>query len=211
MFRLVFHLSADADQPIPLPDAHPLTLGRGDDAAIRLEHATVSRQHARLIPGPDGVWTIEDLRSSNGVRLNGVRLKGTEPLKPGDRLAFGDVAATFRRATPAEQAEDDAHDAAAEPAVGRTFATRYRLQAAVGGTYEYEGFRALDLGHEDRPVALKIFRPGAVEAGGGFGAMAERFAALQAAPAQPNLDTLLDSPVGATPVTSWPAGRTAIR
>ncbi len=192
MFRLVFHLSAEADQPIPLPDAHPLTLGRGDDAAIRLEHATVSRLHARLTPGPNGTWTIEDLRSSNGVRLNGVRLKRAEPLKPGDRLAFGDVTATFRHATPAERAEDDAHDAAAEPAVGRTFATRYRIQATAGGTHEYDGFRAVDLGHEDRPVALKIFRPGAVEAGGGFGAMATRFEAVQAAPAQPNLDVLLD-------------------
>ena len=193
MFRLVFHLSAEAEQPIPLPEAGALTLGRGEDAAIRLEHATVSRLHARLTPGPDGVWTIEDLGSSNGVRLNGgARLKRVEPLKPGDRLAFGDVAATFRHATPAEQAEDAARDAAAEPAVGRTFATRYRIQATAGGTHEYDGFRALDLSHENRPVALKIFRPGAVEAGGGFRAMAERFDAFQATPAQPNLDVLLD-------------------
>lgn len=192
MFRLVFHLSGEIDQPIPLPDAQTLTLGRGEDNAIRLEHATVSRHHARLRVGPDGAWLIEDLQSSNGVRLNGARIKRAAPLKDGDRIIFGNVAATFRQATPREQTEDAARDEAAAPAVGRTFAARYRLRRADGGTPEYDGYRALDLGHEERPVSVRIFRPGAVEAAGGFAAMAARYAAIQAAPAQPNLAVLLD-------------------
>lgn len=61
-----------------------LLIGRHPDCAIVLEAASVSRQHAALVVGPEGV-TIEDLRSRNGTTVNDVRLAGLR------RLAHGDV------------------------------------------------------------------------------------------------------------------------
>ena len=192
MFRLVFHLSGNLDHPVPLPETSALTLGRGDDVSIRLEHATISRQHARLNPAPDGAWSIEDLQSRNGIRLNGVPLPRPQPLAAGDRVIFGDLEATFRAAPPEERAADAARDAESDPAVGCTFAARYRLRALHTETAESVGYRAADLALDPRPVAVHVFRPGIVEAAGGFEAMKARYDAVRAAPAHPNLATPLD-------------------
>jgi serine/threonine protein kinase len=51
----------------------------------------VSRQHAKLIPAPDGTWTIVDLGTENGITVNGrdVPSRGSVPLSPGDRIHLG--------------------------------------------------------------------------------------------------------------------------
>jgi pSer/pThr/pTyr-binding forkhead associated (FHA) protein len=51
----------------------------------------VSRQHAKLIPAPDGTWTIVDLGTENGITVNGrdVPSRGSVPLNPGDRVHLG--------------------------------------------------------------------------------------------------------------------------
>jgi serine/threonine protein kinase len=51
----------------------------------------VSRQHAKLIPAPDGTWTIVDLGTENGITVNGrdVPARGSVPLNPGDRIHLG--------------------------------------------------------------------------------------------------------------------------
>ena len=51
----------------------------------------VSRQHAKLVPAPDGAWTVVDLGSDNGIVVNGrdVRSGDTVPLRPGDRIHLG--------------------------------------------------------------------------------------------------------------------------
>ena len=51
------------------------TIGRSRDCAIVLEDAGVSRHHAELRPDDDG-WIVEDLGSTNGVLLNGRRIRG---------------------------------------------------------------------------------------------------------------------------------------
>ena len=53
----------------------PLVLGSADDAGLRLTDATVSRRHASLEPGPQGVW-VKDLGSKNGTFLAGTRVEG---------------------------------------------------------------------------------------------------------------------------------------
>ena len=51
----------------------------------------VSRQHAKLIPAPDGTWTIVDLGTENGITVNGrdVPSRGSVPLNPGDHVHLG--------------------------------------------------------------------------------------------------------------------------
>jgi DNA-binding winged helix-turn-helix (wHTH) protein len=72
------------------------TLGRGPEAAIFLDHATVSRLHARVVVGgPDGPL-VEDLGSKNGTWLRGRRIEAAERLADGDEVRIGSVPLTFR-------------------------------------------------------------------------------------------------------------------
>jgi hypothetical protein len=50
----------------------------------------VSRRHAKLVPAPDGTWTVVDL-SANGISVNGrdVPSGDSVPLRPGDRINLG--------------------------------------------------------------------------------------------------------------------------
>jgi pSer/pThr/pTyr-binding forkhead associated (FHA) protein len=52
---------------------------------------SVSRRHAKLIPAPDGAWTIVDLGATNGITVNGrdVPSEGSVSLRPGDRIHLG--------------------------------------------------------------------------------------------------------------------------
>lgn len=50
-----------------------VSIGRGDDNVLVLESSNVSRNHCQLI-FENGNWQIEDLGSTNGVELDGVRV-----------------------------------------------------------------------------------------------------------------------------------------
>jgi DNA-binding winged helix-turn-helix (wHTH) protein len=61
----------------------PLLIGRGEDCEIVIPDRKISRQHARLVPGPNGI-SLEDLNSKNGTHHNGSPLKGSIHLADGD-------------------------------------------------------------------------------------------------------------------------------
>ncbi len=63
-------------------------IGRASDCSIRLTAADSSRHHARILRGEDGLYTLHDLKSHNGTRVDGVRID-EHVLKPGDRVAIG--------------------------------------------------------------------------------------------------------------------------
>ena len=63
-------------------------IGRADDCHITLFDPSVSRQHARIIVD-DRCAIIEDLRSRNGCRVNGVKISGVVELSEGDRIRIG--------------------------------------------------------------------------------------------------------------------------
>src|ERR1019366_4843126 len=63
-------------------------LGRSPECHVTLEDPLVSRQHARIVIGDEGA-VCEDLKSRNGVRINGLALKGPTKLKDGDRVRIG--------------------------------------------------------------------------------------------------------------------------
>jgi hypothetical protein len=70
-------------------------LGRSRDCDVVLADANVSRRHAEVRPGAAGTWTIADLGSTNGVRINGRQIAGTEPLAAGDRIVLGTAEIAF--------------------------------------------------------------------------------------------------------------------
>jgi hypothetical protein len=68
-------------------------IGRSKDAECVLRDPNVSRHHAELQRSPNGDWTIADLGSTNGVKVNGRRVASTR-LAPGDQVTLGTT--TFR-------------------------------------------------------------------------------------------------------------------
>src|SRR5262249_30059559 len=74
-------------------DAERSTIGRSRDADCVLRDPNVSRHHAELRRSRDGDWTIADLGSTNGVKVNGRRV-GSTRLKSGDQVTLG--TSTFR-------------------------------------------------------------------------------------------------------------------
>ncbi|HWE81690.1 MAG TPA: DUF3662 and FHA domain-containing protein [Gaiellaceae bacterium] len=53
---------------------HPMVIGRSKDCDIRVVDPNVSRRHAEVRPTADG-YTVVDLDSTNGIEVNGKRLK----------------------------------------------------------------------------------------------------------------------------------------
>jgi DNA-binding winged helix-turn-helix (wHTH) protein len=69
-------------------------IGRDHKATVRIQAASVSRLHARIVVA-GGAATLEDLGSKNGTFLRGQRLRSAAALSDGDDLVFGSVAARF--------------------------------------------------------------------------------------------------------------------
>ena len=73
----------------------PLTLGRGGPNDIELRgDEFASARHARVEPRRDGVW-IEDIGSTNGTFVNGVRLSRPRKLSAGDLVRVGETDLRF--------------------------------------------------------------------------------------------------------------------
>ncbi|MBX3155582.1 MAG: FHA domain-containing protein [Deltaproteobacteria bacterium] len=86
---------------LPPPEA-VVVIGRGDEADWVILDEDVSRAHAEVARGWDGI-TLRDLGSKNGTELGGRRLADGEvaQLRDGDTIDLGDVSLTFH--DPAEQ------------------------------------------------------------------------------------------------------------
>jgi pSer/pThr/pTyr-binding forkhead associated (FHA) protein len=65
-----------------------MTVGRAPEAGLRLDSRFVSRRHCQLITTADQT-IIEDLGSSNGLRVNGRRHR-VHQLVAGDKVEIGD-------------------------------------------------------------------------------------------------------------------------
>ncbi len=74
-------------------DDETATIGRDASNKIRLRDAEVSRRHAEIRRGVDG-RTLVDLESSNGVYVNGRRVK-TRRLLNGDQIQIGKTVLLF--------------------------------------------------------------------------------------------------------------------
>jgi putative nucleotidyltransferase with HDIG domain len=79
--------------------AELLRVGRLDPLEVVLDDASVSRYHAEIRLTDRG-WRLRDLGSTNGTRLNGVRLgNGQWPLRLRDLVQFGEVAVVVEALT----------------------------------------------------------------------------------------------------------------
>jgi hypothetical protein len=75
-------------------DGPRATIGRSKEVECVLRDPNVSRRHAELTRSAAGDWTIADLGSTNGVKVNGRRVASTR-LSPGDRVTVGTTTFQF--------------------------------------------------------------------------------------------------------------------
>jgi len=96
--RLVVVTSPDLDEGQDFElDSAQLTIGRGgqNDIAIGTDEYASAR-HARFEPRQDGVW-VQDLGSTNGTYLNGMRLEHPRRLTEGDIVRVGETDLRFEQ------------------------------------------------------------------------------------------------------------------
>jgi DNA-binding winged helix-turn-helix (wHTH) protein len=90
-FRLFY-----GDREISLDPGREYLLGRQRDADVWVDHRSVSRRHAVLRVGPDGV-TVEDCGSRNGTFVGTEKVVDSAVLHDRDTLYLGSVPLLFRR------------------------------------------------------------------------------------------------------------------
>jgi FHA domain-containing protein len=84
----------DAGEVVTI-DSHALRVGRGGDNDLSVEgDEYASSHHARFEPRRDGVY-VEDVGSTNGTFVNGIRLTRERRLAPGDVVRIGETDLRF--------------------------------------------------------------------------------------------------------------------
>ena len=79
-------LPLNGDPPIPLTKSR-FVIGRGNGCDLQVQDQSVSSRHCELrFDGED--WTLVDLNSRNGVRVNGEPIQ-SKSLEPGDTIIIG--------------------------------------------------------------------------------------------------------------------------
>ncbi len=73
----------------PFPERVSVGRARSCDVVLRIPQ--VSKLHAHFLFDPKGRLLVRDQRSANGTRVNGRRLRPSDPctVKSGDQVAFG--------------------------------------------------------------------------------------------------------------------------
>jgi hypothetical protein len=74
----------------------PILIGRGADAAIRLDDDYVSTRHARIASSGDQ-WFVEDLGSTNGTYIGSARLTQPTTLTVGTQVRIGKTLLELRK------------------------------------------------------------------------------------------------------------------
>jgi predicted component of type VI protein secretion system len=108
----VYSASARLSEPLREPDprrgqarlrvagaVHPVSprgavMGRSRDCDVVLDDANVSRRHAEVRPS-GGSWIVNDLGSTNGIKVNGRRADGPQSIRDGDVIELGTSRVTF--------------------------------------------------------------------------------------------------------------------
>ncbi|KQY55891.1 hypothetical protein ASD11_15465 [Aeromicrobium sp. Root495] len=85
----------NSGQSVPL-GTDPILLGRGTDAAIRLDDDYVSTRHARFASNGEQ-WFVEDLGSTNGTYLGSQRITSPVAVALGTQVRLGKTIVELRK------------------------------------------------------------------------------------------------------------------
>lgn len=90
----------------PIPLVRPvMKIGRRESCDICLRFPNISGQHGELT-FQDGFWQVSDLGSTNGIKVNGVRVQ-QKTLRPGDEVSVANHSFTIRYSIPDGIEESD--------------------------------------------------------------------------------------------------------
>ncbi|MCP4419006.1 MAG: FHA domain-containing protein [Chloroflexi bacterium] len=87
--RLVVELGPEPEQIFELSDSSQ-TIGRSANNGIVINDAEISRRHSQIMPQGSG-FLVEDMGSTNGTFVNGIRLTQPVALNHGDTIELGDT------------------------------------------------------------------------------------------------------------------------
>ncbi len=93
--QLVVSEGPDTGQAVAL-GTDPILIGRGTDAAIRLDDDYVSTRHARVATNGEE-WFVEDLGSTNGTYLGSQRVTTPVPVGTGTPIRIGKTVLELRQ------------------------------------------------------------------------------------------------------------------
>jgi hypothetical protein len=86
-------VAVDRIDPVPAEYSlmkDEISIGRGEDNDVVIPHASVSRQHARLMRR-DGGFELMDLNSTNGSYVDDRQIRGSAFLSAGSQVRLGDI------------------------------------------------------------------------------------------------------------------------
>jgi diguanylate cyclase (GGDEF)-like protein len=108
-------------------------IGRGKTSTVRIDDPGASRNHARIVVSDDGRYFLEDLASTNGTFVDGVRIERTE-LKSGDRIRFGaSVTLSFAILdAQAERLQHQLYESSVRDPLTRAHNRRYLVERLAG-------------------------------------------------------------------------------
>jgi predicted component of type VI protein secretion system len=87
-FQLVMARGPRPGQIFELPRS-TVSIGRDPGNRVVVDDPQISRQHARITP-QGGLMILEDLGSTNGTTVNGLRISTAHTLAHGDEIGMGD-------------------------------------------------------------------------------------------------------------------------
>jgi two-component system response regulator AtoC len=118
--RVLLVIDGASLQVVPLPGTGTLTVGRSQKCDVSIDSGSVSRHHANLVVGND--VEVEDVGSSNGTFVDGVRLPGNKKTRVGVGIPFLIGGVTVMVQTRAGQRRGDASKSSALAALEQSAA-----------------------------------------------------------------------------------------
>jgi ABC-type multidrug transport system ATPase subunit/pSer/pThr/pTyr-binding forkhead associated (FHA) protein len=95
-----------AAEVISFENTGEILLGRSDRSNPKLDHPTVSWEHAKITSSGDGRFFITDLNSTNGTYIDGARIKGKVEIRAGQDIRVGAYAFTINAQGQIEKRSD---------------------------------------------------------------------------------------------------------
>jgi hypothetical protein len=94
--KLVITSGPKVGTELALPN-EPLTIGRSSESGLVIRDDYTSTHHARLMRWSDGQWVVQDLDSTNGTFLDGVRVSLPTPVPLGTPVRIGTTTFELQR------------------------------------------------------------------------------------------------------------------
>lgn len=91
---MAFLVNSSTNPPIRHEIRGVAIIGRDRNCDIQIDDKRSSRRNAKVYT--DGRrYLLEDLGSRNGTLLNGMKVRGVQPLRPGDQIRIGNTLLVF--------------------------------------------------------------------------------------------------------------------